>query len=214
MEKKKSKKTEKWCIQNDEDSFTENMSVAMVLEDKNLQQDSEVPRKRQRDEVREQRLLEDAEEKEFDKIMDSVYDKLDENIEVKKVEVLPPSTGYNEDDYINNHVMNKPKKGRKSKKDKMSNYNEAMSLLNKAVLPALQVLIDGLDDSNKYYRYKCAELLLKKSIPDKKAIIDSDGNGKKPPYAQVTEKDVDKAIMEVEALIHKKIKQNPLPELN
>jgi len=63
-----------------------------------------------------------------------------------------------------------PGSGRKPLEKRLSNYERACKLLDDNVEKALDVLIKGLSDSDKNYRMRCAEILLKKSIPDKKHI--------------------------------------------
>jgi len=61
----------------------------------------------------------------------------------------------------------RPNSGRKPIEKRLSNYEKAIKMLDDSVEDALQVLIDGLDSDDKNYRLRCAEILLKKSIPDK-----------------------------------------------
>lgn len=65
--------------------------------------------------------------------------------------------------------------GRKPRSERLSNYDKALKLLDDSIEKALQVLIDGLDDENKQYRIRCAELLLKKALPDKIELGGKDG---------------------------------------
>jgi hypothetical protein len=64
----------------------------------------------------------------------------------------------------------RPNSGRKPIEKRLSNYERAVKLLDDNVEKALDVLIKGLTDPDKNYRMRCAEILLKKTIPDKKHI--------------------------------------------
>ena len=71
--------------------------------------------------------------------------------------------------------------GRKPKSERLSNYDKAIGLLNENVIEALNVLIKGLNDKDKLYRLRCSELLLKKSIPDQKAVDVTSTDGTMTP---------------------------------
>lgn len=60
------------------------------------------------------------------------------------------------------------------KKLKIENKEKALRLIDGSIEKAIQVLINGLDDADKYYRFNCACTLLKKVLPDKKSGKDSD----------------------------------------
>ena len=66
----------------------------------------------------------------------------------------------------------RPGAGRPKLTKKLSNYDKSLGLLNDNIIPALKVLVDGLKDEDKRYRFDCAELLLKKALPDQMNIID------------------------------------------
>jgi hypothetical protein len=78
--------------------------------------------------------------------------------------------------------------GRKPVEKRLTNYAKAIRLLDDNIESALQVVIDGLKDENKQYRLKCAEILLKKSLPDKKEIAGADGS---PILVEVVLKDAE-----------------------
>jgi hypothetical protein len=61
-----------------------------------------------------------------------------------------------------------PGGGRTPKALQMQNYKKVIKLLDDNAEEAINVLIDGLTDDDKYYRFNCACVLLKKIIPDKK----------------------------------------------
>jgi len=75
----------------------------------------------------------------------------------------------------NNRGGLRPGSGRKPRAVKLSNYDKALNMLDNSICTALDILIKGLKDKNKNYRYRCAELLLKKALPDK---LDIDENYK------------------------------------
>lgn len=60
--------------------------------------------------------------------------------------------------------------GRKALHKKLSNYNKAISLLDENIITAIDVLIKGLNSRSVNFRLRSAELLLKKSLPDKTSI--------------------------------------------
>ena len=66
----------------------------------------------------------------------------------------------------NGHGGVRPNSGRKPIEKRLSNYEKAVKMLDDNVESALKVLIDGLKDSDKNYRFRCSELILKKAIPD------------------------------------------------
>jgi len=57
------------------------------------------------------------------------------------------------------------------------NTGKAISLLDDAVVQAIEVLVAGLSDDDKYYRFNCACTILKKVVPDKKRKEISGPNG-------------------------------------
>ena len=61
-----------------------------------------------------------------------------------------------------------PGSGRTPKALQMQNYKKVIKLLDDSAEDAIKVLIDGLEDDDKYYRFNCACVLLKKIIADKK----------------------------------------------
>lgn len=65
--------------------------------------------------------------------------------------------------------------------------NKAISLLDNAVEQAVNVLVDGLSDDDKYYRFNCACTLIKKVIPDKRRQEIS-GPGGQPIHIDVVDK--------------------------
>lgn len=97
--------------------------------------------------------------------------------------------------------------GRKVRAQKMTNYNKALKILDDHIEDALYVLIEGLSDKNKYYRFKCAELMLKKSLPDKKATEHTGKNGGPIEVTDVSAKQIEAAVAEVEAIIDEKIRK-------
>ncbi len=64
----------------------------------------------------------------------------------------------------------RPGAGRKPKVKMLSNYEKAIRLLDDNVESAIQVLVDGLKNKSLVHRIKCAEILLKKTLPDRKDI--------------------------------------------
>lgn len=85
----------------------------------------------------------------------------------------------------------RPGSGRKPREKALTNYQTALRLMDDNIGQALAVLIGGLKDKDKNYRLKCAEILMKKALPDKSRhevqanmqveyvidIIDDDGEG-------------------------------------
>ena len=61
----------------------------------------------------------------------------------------------------------RPGSGRKKIAEKLTNYSRAVSMLDESICEALAVVRAGLKDRNKLYRFKCAELVVKKAIPDR-----------------------------------------------
>jgi hypothetical protein len=61
----------------------------------------------------------------------------------------------------------RPGSGRKPRAKKLSNYDAALKMLDDSICDALQVLIDSLKDGNQYTKIRAAELILKKTLPDK-----------------------------------------------
>jgi hypothetical protein len=84
------------------------------------------------------------------------------------------------------HGGARPNSGRKPIEQRLTNYGKAIRMLDDNVEAALQVVIDGLKSESAAYRLKCAELLLKKSMPDKKEIAGADGG---PMLVEVITKD-------------------------
>lgn len=80
-----------------------------------------------------------------------------------------------------------PGGGRTPKALQMKNYEKAIKMLDDNVEEILGVLIDGLHDPDKYYRFNCAAVLLKKIIPDKK-IKQVVGEGGGPVKFEITDK--------------------------
>lgn len=180
-----------------------------------MREDNEFkPLKRQKilKRMEEEALGEDK--REFEEVEQSIKD-ADTDIRNVVVKVLPPEQDQYEDDRLVEDIVTgkinsrgKKRSGKKGRIELISNYERAMSLLDSSVIDAIQVLIEGLDDSNKYYRFKCAELLLKKTVPDKKLI--GVGVGKDIPVNQTTTKEIDTAIMEVEGMIEEQMKKRSL----
>lgn len=48
------------------------------------------------------------------------------------------------------------------------NLEKSTKMIDDALPDAIQVLVDGLSDKDKYYRFNCACTIIKKAIPDKK----------------------------------------------
>jgi hypothetical protein len=71
-----------------------------------------------------------------------------------------------------------PGGGRTPKALQLKNYEKALNLLDNNIEKALNVLIDGLDDDDKYYKFNCACVLIKKVLPDKKSKEISTPNNK------------------------------------
>ena len=69
----------------------------------------------------------------------------------------------------------RPNSGRKKREKAFTNYQKALRLLDDSIEEALSVVIKGLRDEDKAHRLKCAELLIKKALPDKQKIdLDQD----------------------------------------
>lgn len=51
---------------------------------------------------------------------------------------------------------------------KLKNSDRAWEMLDENILNALQVVIDGLTSPDRYFKFRCAELLIRKVLPDKK----------------------------------------------
>lgn len=95
-----------------------------------------------------------------------------------------------------------PGAGRKRIHEQLTNYGRALSLINDHIEDALNVLIEGLQDKDKWYRKACAELLLKKAIADKKQNEHLGGKG-----SGIDKQDIAEAIDEIDSMIGKRIKQ-------
>ena len=52
---------------------------------------------------------------------------------------------------------------------KLKNQEKALKLLDDHIEDAIQVLIDGLKDTDKWFKFNCACTLIKKVLPDKKS---------------------------------------------
>ena len=78
----------------------------------------------------------------------------------------------------------RPGAGRKKHKDKLSNYNKALNLLDDSIIPALHVLREGMFNSDPEIQYKCASKLLDKVIPNKKRV-EHTGEGGGPVDVEV-----------------------------
>jgi len=88
--------------------------------------------------------------------------------------------------------------GRKTRAEKLSNYDRAIKMLDDSIEMTLQTLIDGLGAKDPVLRIKCAEILLKKTLPDKKR---SEITGKDGGAIAITPADVRAAITEVEGMV-------------
>jgi hypothetical protein len=77
---------------------------------------------------------------------------------------------------------------------KLQNYEKALALLDDNTGKILKVLIDGLEAVNdqgkpdKYYRFSCATVLLKKILPDRKSNEIHDPGGKNSYSFDVVDK--------------------------
>lgn len=90
----------------------------------------------------------------------------------------------------------RPGAGRKSREQALTNYGRAIKMLDDSVEYAIQTLINGLEDDEPAVRVKCAEILLKKAVPDKK----NRGEGESPG-AMVSNEEVERAIAAVDSMI-------------
>ncbi|MFW9871966.1 MAG: hypothetical protein ACFFG0_02615 [Candidatus Thorarchaeota archaeon] len=61
-----------------------------------------------------------------------------------------------------------PGSGRTPKALQLKKYKKVLQLLDDSVEEAFQVLRDGLRNKDPYMRLRCAEIILKKYLPDKK----------------------------------------------
>ena len=85
---------------------------------------------------------------------------------------------------------------------KLSNYTAALEKIDGSLLDALDVLIEGMSDADKWYRKACAETLLKKSIADKKR---NEVVGDKEQPILIGKKELTEAALEVDKILTKKI---------
>ncbi len=88
--------------------------------------------------------------------------------------------------------------GRKTRAEKLSNYDRAIKMLDDSIEMTLQTLINGLQDEDVAVRIKCAETLLKKTLPDKKR---SEITGKDGGAIAITPADVRSAITDIDEMI-------------
>jgi hypothetical protein len=77
--------------------------------------------------------------------------------------------------------------GRPPRSLQLKNYDKALNLLDNNIEEALNVLINGLRDDDKYFRFNCACVLIKKVLPDKKSKEISTPNNK-PISLEITDK--------------------------
>ena len=75
------------------------------------------------------------------------------------------------------------------KPHEFTRYEKAIELIDNNVETAIQVFIDGLNDDDKWYRYNCASVLLRKVIPDRK-IKEIVGDSKRPISIQFDRREV------------------------
>lgn len=61
-----------------------------------------------------------------------------------------------------------PGAGRTPKAMQLKNYSVVLNLLDDSVEEAFDVIKEGLKDENVWVRIRCAEMILKKYLPDKK----------------------------------------------
>ncbi len=96
----------------------------------------------------------------------------------------------------------RPGAGRKPRHQRLTNYDAAMNILDDSIVDALGVLVNGLTDDDKYYRKACAELLLKKSIADKKQNeLTGPGGG----AIQIAPEDLEAAVLQIDHMINDRI---------
>lgn len=67
---------------------------------------------------------------------------------------------------INNPL--KPPTPKTPKPKDFKNYEKALEKLDNAIIKAINVFVDGLHDEDKWYRYNCASVILRKVVPDRK----------------------------------------------
>jgi len=80
-----------------------------------------------------------------------------------------------------------PGGGRTPKALQLKNYSKALKLLDDNIEEALGVIIKGLHSTDKYFKFRCAELLIRKVLPDKKSKeITGEGGG--PVRVETTDK--------------------------
>ena len=106
----------------------------------------------------------------------------------------------NKDGSVDRRGGKMPGCGAPTMKSKLANYKNGIRMLDDNIEDALQVLIDWLSDEDKFFRLKCAELLLKKTIPDKKTLdIGVKGGGVSGDGV-----DIGKAISDINTMIKNK----------
>lgn len=101
------------------------------------------------------------------------------------------------------------KRGRKPRRQQLTKYSKALKLLDENIEEALQVVITGLRDNDRYYRLKCAELLLKKAIPDKKQNEHTGPNGG-PMRLRISREDMVEAVDALDAMVWERINQKQI----
>lgn len=140
---------------------------------------------------------------------DLIADLSNDIIENEEVEELKEKSGkrITSEKKIDNRGGKREGAGRPAVIKKLSSYESAINLLDESILNTLQVLIDGLNDDDKWYRKSCAESLLKKTIPDKKR---DDGKDKKVAPIILIKSDIQEAVSEVDHLLESRIKKKKI----
>jgi len=87
-----------------------------------------------------------------------------------------------------------PGVGRTPKALQLKNYSTVLKLLDDSVEDAFKVIKDGLKDKEPWVRLRCAEIILKKYLPDKK-IREIGGIGGGP--IQITNTDKRAAVITI-----------------
>jgi MFS superfamily sulfate permease-like transporter len=71
---------------------------------------------------------------------------------------------------MNGHGGARPNSGRKPREKVLTNYQKAIKLLDNSIEQAIETLIECLSDDSVQVRLKAAEILLKKTLPDRKEV--------------------------------------------